>query len=48
MGLLHQKRKEWGKAYTSFIEANKSGGHKASKAAADRLKKRKKDGKIDF
>lgn len=48
MGLLHQKRKEWGEAYTSFIEANKSGGHKASKAAADRLKKRKKDGKIDF
>ena len=47
-GLVHQKRKDWGKAYASFTEANKSGGHKAAKAAADKLKKRKKDGKIDF
>jgi len=48
IGQVQRGNKEYAKAYESFKEANKVDGHKAAKAAMDRLKQRKKEGKIDF
>lgn len=48
IGQVHRAKKEWGPAYESFKEAAKVDGHKPSKTAMDRLKERKKEGKIDF
>lgn len=48
IGQCHARQKEWGEAYARYQEASKIDGHKASKDAMERLKKRKKAGKIDF
>jgi len=48
IGQVYRGDKEYGKAYEAFKEAHRVDGHKAAKSAMDRLKKRKKDGKIDF
>jgi len=48
IGQCHARNKDWGAANDSYQAAVKVDGHKASKTAMDRLKKRKKDGKIDF
>jgi len=48
IGQVHRGNKDWGKAFDAFKEAQRIDGHKAAKRAMDRLKKRKKDGKIDF
>jgi tetratricopeptide (TPR) repeat protein len=48
IGQAQRAKKQWGEAYESFKAAHKVDGHKAAKTAMDRLKDRKKDGKIDF
>lgn len=48
IGQVLRSKQQWGEAYESFKQASQVDGHKAAKAAMDRLKKRKKDGKIDF
>ncbi len=48
IGQCQARNKEWGKAYESYEAAAKVDGHKPSKDAMDRLKERKKKGKIDF
>ena len=48
IGQCHARKKEWGEANARYQEAIKVDGHKASKDAMERLKKRKKAGKIDF
>ena len=48
IGQVYARKKEYAKAYESYEAAAKVDGHKPAKAAADRLKQRKKDGKIDW
>jgi tetratricopeptide (TPR) repeat protein len=48
IGQCHARQKQWGEANESYQAAAKVDGHKPSKDAMERLKKRKKAGKIDF
>jgi len=48
IGQCYARQKKWGEAYASYQAASKIDGHKPSKDAMERLKNRKKKGKIDF
>jgi cytochrome c-type biogenesis protein CcmH/NrfG len=48
LGQVYAREKEWGKAYAAYEKAVKLDGHKPAKASMDRLKQRRKDGKIKF
>lgn len=47
-GQIYERKREYGEAYAAYSAGAKANGHKGSKNAADRLKKRKREGKIDW
>jgi tetratricopeptide (TPR) repeat protein len=48
LGQVYARQKEYLKAFNSYEAAHKVDGHKGAQAAAERLKERKKEGKISF
>ncbi len=48
LGQVYSRKKEFANAIAQYEQAVKVDGHKAAKRAIDRLKERKKEGKIDF
>ena len=48
IGQLYHKRKQWAKADQSYRQAISVNSYKPAKRALDRLKKMKKEGKINY
>jgi tetratricopeptide (TPR) repeat protein len=48
MGQVHYRKKNYPMAYESYSQAVKANGHRPSKRAMDRMKRARKDGRIQF